>query len=467
VVLALVIAAVLVAGAGITVVTTQRTFLLDQVDQRLARSAPPAAGFFVRRNANGDVETGTTGTPGSAPLPAPRVEERTRLPNDLVDVYVAEVGTNGSTLHVFVPGRKGLGTPEVGVTQLSRLARTGQVVTVPARGAGGSFRVRVRAADTGYVVVGLSLAETTATVDRLTLVVGATAAVVLGLLALLGWWVVRLGVRPILRMTETADAITQGETDRRVDEGSTRTEAGRLGHAFNAMLDERQAAEDRLRRFVADASHELRTPLTSIRGYLDLYRRGALDERPALDDALRRVDQEAHRMSDMVEDLLLLARLDEGRELVHEDVDLERLLHDAVSDASAVQPERPIDLAVDASLVARGDEARLRQVVGAIVHNALVHTDRTARVRVCGHRVDDACVIEVHDDGPGMPQELVDRAFDRFVRGNAGRSRHAGSTGLGLAIADSVTQAHGGTISLRSRPGEGTSVRVVLPADVR
>jgi two-component system OmpR family sensor kinase len=321
--------------------------------------------------------------------------------------------------------------------------------------------VTTRAAS--HLVVALPLDRVEAATRRLVLVMLIAAAVIAGVLGLVCWWVVRLGLRPIRHMTDAADAIASGDLERRVAEMPARTEADRLGRALNMMLDQQQATEDRLRRFLADASHELRTPLTSIRGYMELYRRGGLRDRPTLDDAMRRVDQEAGRMHDLVEDMLLLARLDEGRPLEHSPVDLTILLRDAANDAAAVQPARPISIEVpDGTLVTTGDENRLRQVIAALLTNALVHTDGTVPVIIRGTRVNGSCVIEVEDGGSGMPPHLAARAFGRFVRGDASRARHHGGSGLGLSIVESVVSAHGGRVSLASQPGAGTTVRVEL-----
>jgi two-component system OmpR family sensor kinase len=315
----------------------------------------------------------------------------------------------------------------------------------------------------GYLVVALPLDRVDAATRQLVLVMLIAAAVIAGVLALVCWWVIRLGLRPIRHMTAAADAIAQGDLDRRVDPMPPRTEAERLGRALNVMLDQRQVTEARLRRFLADASHELRTPLTSIRGYTELYRRGGLNDAGTLDDAMRRVGQEAARMHDLVEDMLLLARLDEGRPLQRSRVDVAELLRDAANDASAVQPTRPITLDLpDTDLFTTGDENRLRQVVAALLTNALVHTEPSVAVVVRGCTDRATCVIEVEDAGSGMSADLADRAFGRFVRGDASRGRHHGGSGLGLAIVESVVTAHGGEVALQTRPGRGTTVRVVL-----
>jgi two-component system OmpR family sensor kinase len=271
-------------------------------------------------------------------------------------------------------------------------------------------------------------------------------------------------------MGETAGAIAAGDLTRRVDTANSETEVGRLGLALNAMLTqieqafaEREESEARLRRFVADASHELRTPLTSIRGYSELFRRGA-DERPEdLAKAMRRIEEEASRMGVLVDDLLLLARLDQGRHLEHVPVDLTRLAEDAVGDARTVSPERTFTFTPNGSVTVMGDEPRLRQVLANLVSNAYTHTPPASTVDIRVTRDDQSAVIEVADDGPGLTDEAAAHAFDRFWRADMSRTRARGGVGLGLAIVAAIAQAHGGEAAVESEPGHGATFRVRLP----
>jgi two-component system OmpR family sensor kinase len=215
---------------------------------------------------------------------------------------------------------------------------------------------------------------------------------------------------------------------------------------------------------VADASHELRTPLTSIRGYVDLLREGG--EEPAeRADMLRRMSSETGRMTDLVEDLLLLARLDAHRPLHQEPVDLRSLLEDAALDARVLQPDRPITLDIPGRdpLLVTGDALRLQQVVAALVHNALAHTDPTAAMRLAARLEEGTANVVVADQGAGMDEETAAHAFDRFVRGDGSRSRASGGAGLGLAIAQAIVEAHGGTLELETAPGEGSRFTITLP----
>jgi two-component system OmpR family sensor kinase len=318
--------------------------------------------------------------------------------------------------------------------------------------------------DGGRILVAVSLQQADATMDKVRLTVFGVGAGILLAIGLAGWWVLRLGLRPIAEVTEVADAITAGDRSRRLPVRDLRTEAGHLGRAFNVMLDEHQAGEDRLRRFVADASHELRTPVAAIRGFADLYRAGALDDPATLNEAMRRIGGESARMAGLVEDLLLLARLDEGRPLEAAPVDLSGVLRDAAFDASATHPTRTVTAEVVDDLTVVGDEARLRQVLANVVQNALTHAGADASVVVRGRRQGDLCIVEVADDGAGMPTEEAVMAFDRFWRADRSRARNANGAGLGLSIVRAITEAHGGRVALDSAPDRGTTVRVVLPA---
>ena len=271
-------------------------------------------------------------------------------------------------------------------------------------------------------------------------------------------------------MTRTAGEIAAGDLSQRVPEERPGTEASELGDALNSMMTtievaftEKEASEARLRRFVADASHELRTPVTTIRGYAELYRHGGLAESGDLDQAMRRTEQEAVRMASLVDDLLLLARLDEGRPLERHAVDLGVLGVDAAADGRAVAPDRVVTAEVTEGVTVDGDEDRLRQVLGNLIGNALVHTPAGTTVSVRVHHGGGRAVVEVHDDGPGMPEEVAARAFERFSRADTSRSRNGGGAGLGLAIVQAIVVAHGGDVHLASAPGTGTTVRVELP----
>jgi two-component system OmpR family sensor kinase len=302
------------------------------------------------------------------------------------------------------------------------------------------------------------------------MVVVATSVVTLLVVVLVVWFTIRRGLRPIDDMIATAGLIASGDLSHRVEHEDEVTEVGRLGRALNAMLARietsfaaKEASERRLRQFVADASHELRTPLTSIRGYAELYRSGAAASPAALERVMARIESEGARMGKLVEDLLLLARLDQGRPLQREPVDLVELVEDAVQDARVVDPGRPIALAHPADARVLGDADRLRQVVDNLLANARVHTEPGTAVHVAIAAQAGEVTLAVADEGPGIEPEAARRVFDRFYRVDTSRSRARGGSGLGLAIVASTIEAHGGRVALDSTPGRGTTVTVTLP----
>ena len=374
-------------------------------------------------------------------------------------------------------------------------ALAGRPITADAVKGPGRWRVLIANREGGgFVVVAASLDETDSTIERLQGIDLVVSIAVLLLLAVAGVATVRASLRPLVEIEQTAAAIAAGDLARRVPDRDPGTEVGRLGRAFNSMLaqiegafraraasetaarrseDAARASEERMRRFVADASHELRTPLTAIRGFAELYRQGAARDPAELERLMRRIEDQAARMGLLVEDLLLLARLDRQRPLELRPVDLLALAADAVNDARALQPERRIELeaggdgAPDGALVVLGDEPRLRQVVANLMANALSHTPagspvevraRTARPNGVPH-----ALLEVADHGPGLSPEQAERVFERFYRADPARSHADGGSGLGLAIVAALVAAHSGTVEVDSRPGRGASFRVLLP----
>ena len=332
--------------------------------------------------------------------------------------------------------------------------------------------------DGGTVIIGLPLADIDETVGQLWLIVGVIGGVVLAGAAALGVLLVRVAMRPLDRVVATATAVSRLPLDRdaalavRVPDADVdeRTEVGRVGASINRMLDHvgdalgsREASERTLRRFVSDASHELRTPLASIRGYSELVRRSGEAVPDPVGHALGRIESESVRMTGIVEDLLLLARLDEASPLGRADVDLTELLVTAVSDAQVAGPDHEWEVDVpEEPVVVTGDAARLHQVAMNLLANARRHTPPGTRVIGRLRTRAGTAVLEVEDDGPGIDPELQPSIFDRFVRGDASRARATGSTGLGLAIVRAVTTAHDGTAEVESVPGR-TVFRITLP----
>jgi two-component system OmpR family sensor kinase len=306
-----------------------------------------------------------------------------------------------------------------------------------------------------------------------------TGGILLLLLALGGRWLIGRGLAPLGEMAGTAHRITtQGDLTARMPDADESTEVGRLGWAINTMLDRIQQAfgarlrsEQKVRQFAADASHELRTPLTTIRGYAELYRQGALGP-DQLPDAMRRIEQEAHRMSTLVAELLELARLDRTSSLDLSETDLTAVVRDTVADARAVEPDRPVEAETPAGLIAVVDEARVRQVLANLLANVREHTPARTPVAVRLAQVRGGVALEVADAGPGMSAPDAARAFDRFHRGGdraepepqAGTDGSGGGSGLGLSIVQAIAVAHGGQATLESWPGRGTRVRIWLPS---
>jgi len=340
------------------------------------------------------------------------------------------------------------------------------------------------------LVVARSTATVTSQVSGIITVELITGGALLALLAVGGGWLIGRGLEPLDEMASTANQITsRGDLTARVADADDSTEVGRLGSAINTMLDRIQQAfgarlrsEQKVREFAADASHELRTPLTTIRGYAELYRQGALgpDQLPS---AMRRIEQEAQRMSTLVAELLELARLDRTSSLDLTETDLADVVRDAVADAAAVEPERPVRAEAPPRLVAVVDEPRIRQVLANLLGNVRAHTPVTTPVAVRLAPVTGGVLLEVADDGPGMSAEDAARAFDRFhraaerldgdadlgngeYRGSAAgrRESNGGGSGLGLSIVQAIARAHGGQATLESWPGGGTRVRVWLPS---
>jgi two-component system OmpR family sensor kinase len=356
---------------------------------------------------------------------------------------------------------------------------------VPDADGGDDWRVlAVPTADGRTFVAAVPLNGVDDTVSRLLVINGAVGATALGGVGLLAAWAVRRSLRPLRDVERTAEAIAAGDLSVRVPPADPRTEVGSLASSFNVMVDrfesaysaqqrsevEARASEGRMRRFVADASHELRTPLTSIRGFAELFRQGAADDPQRLAQVLRRIEDEASRMGLLVEDLLLLARLDQARPLRQEPVDLLAVAADVVHAATTVHArshEVRLHADTDRGLpVVVGDDARLHQVVTNLVGNAVAHTPAGTRVEVRVQRGQADVELEVRDDGPGMPPEVASRVFERFYRADSARTRTATATGsgLGLSIVAAIVAAHGGTVDVDSAPGRGSRFVVRLPA---
>jgi two-component system, OmpR family, sensor kinase len=459
-VLALTAVGLLLLG-GITYVE-QRSFELDRIDDQVRTALPAVAGALREQGAVAQprVPSGGGPPPGGAPgsgLPA--------------GTYGEQRTADGTRIasHVFDYGQEITADP-----RLPRDIPLGHVFTVNGEnGDENTYRVFAERDIRGdsITVVAAPLGEIDQRLNRLLAVESLVIAAVLLVLGLVAWAVVRVGLLPLDRMGHTAGAIAGGDLSHRVESTDPRTEVGRLGIALNAMLDrlelafrQREASENRLRRFIADASHELRTPLASIRGYAELFRMGAAQHPEEVGKAMRRIEDEAARMGVLVEDLLTLARLDEVAEAPHRPVDLAALAEDAVSDARATAPDRAIDLAAVRGTTVLGDAHQLRQVLANLLRNALVHTPPGTDIEVSVANGDGRVRLLVRDHGPGLPTGDADSIFERFWRAEGGRERGRAGAGLGLAIVAAIVDAHHGQVGAANAPDGGAVFSVELPA---
>ncbi|MGR0158757.1 sensor histidine kinase [Paenarthrobacter nitroguajacolicus] len=331
----------------------------------------------------------------------------------------------------------------------------------------------------GVMIIGLPLTPVDKVMEHAVLVVVGVGLLTLVLAFFIATWTVARSFRPLAKVEKTAAAIAAGDLSRRVEVDNPHTEVGRLGGSLNAMLAHieasfaaRAASEGRMRRFAADASHELRTPLVTIRGFSELYRHGALATKEDVAMAMGRIESEAKRMGSMVEDLLMLARLDEQRPLQLKPVDLQLLAHDAVVDTKASSGDRTITLtglesASPTAAPVQGDEAKLRQVIGNLVGNALRYTPEGSPIELAvGVRntpTGPVSVIEIRDHGPGIPEAETNKIFERFYRADTSRTRETGGSGLGLAIVAAIVGTHGGTVRVAETDGGGATLVVSLP----
>ena len=457
--LALVVCGLVVAD--VATYSALRRFMYDRIDAQLASARDSVVrtllvrdGRFVRAQLEQI----------SSIVPGVYVQVRDAGDNVLIATSGPQVGENPVL-------------PSQLVSSLPDGPNGGDVRTVPSSTGDGDYRVLVTPLGQGAIAVALPLDDTAATLRRLVRIELLVTVFVVGAAAAVGLWLVRLGLRPLADIERTADAISGGDLSHRVPvsptDGSSATEVGRLRRAFNVMLDridvafaEQREAEQRVRRFVADASHELRTPVAAVRAYAELYRRGAAERPDDLARVMRSIEDEAARMGVLVDDLLLLTRLDEGRPLERRQVDLGAVAADAVAAAKAVDPYRPLTLSVEGSVEVLGDRDRLRQVADNLLANVRAHTPPGSPADVVV-RADGDAVLEVADRGPGLPEDAAAQVFERFYRADPSRARDgaggAGGSGLGLSIVRAIAEAHGGTATVSARPGGGAVFSVRLP----
>jgi two-component system OmpR family sensor kinase len=471
----LTLAMALVAGllivAGYVVVRTTTHSMMSQLDEQLVQlsgARPPGrtrAGTPGAGDPGSATDTGGTGGPIST-------------------YYRGEIVYGALQTRVAPQLRDEAATPVLNEKLVQAALKDGRPRTVDSTDPDDHYRVIFRPdpRDGNVSVFGLPMKQVETLQHRSLTIVAIAIGSVLALLALITWWVQRLGIRPLKRMTATAADIAAGDDAAVLPAARSGTEAAELGVALNQMLTrvrtslaEREASEASLRRFVADASHELRTPVATIRGYAELYRAGALTDPSTLDAAMGRTEDEAIRMGNLVNDMLQLARLDHDRFDPSAEIDIDRqpVQFDAVvgaaeADFRAANPTAMLTVTTEPCTVS-GDHDRLYQVVSNLLNNTRVHTpDGTpARVSLAPDGAD--AVLTVHDDGPGMDNAAAAQAFDRFFRADRSRARASGGTGLGLAIVRAITEAHGGTATISSAvattpdAAHGTTVVIRLP----
>ncbi len=392
--------------------------------------------------------------------------------------------------------RSGSDKPTYPVYSLAEARKlNGTTFTVPSSDGGAAWRITILAPQSfdfnpaggplsaqtyeGFVVVGIPYEGLNLTMERLAVVIAGVAILTITLGTMIAYWTVTRSFKPLSRVEKTAAAIAAGDLSRRVDVENPATEVGRLSVSLNSMLAHiehafavRTASETKMRRFVADASHELRTPLVTIRGFSELYRHGALQTTEDVGTAMGRIESEAKRMGELVEDLLMLARIDEQRPLQLKPVDLLIIGHDAALDAAASARDRTfavvgLDGGPGTSAPGLGDDAKLRQVVTNLMGNALRYTPEGSPIEIMvGTRAEGAAtysVIKVRDHGPGISEEEAPRVFERFYRADSSRDRNTGGSGLGLAIVSAIVASHEGTVRLEHTPGGGATMAIELP----
>ena len=475
----LILGVIALAGAGlitadIVTYTSLHSFLVSRTDDFLD-TAHTSAESALRRPGGGPARSRQQ--PASEEGP-----DIGRLKATVPGLFVQVRRANGSIVAAGgtpqLSGAKETPPPRLPKTIVLRSRQGADRVgyfTVPAVSGGARYRVRasIDPGSNGYtLIVATPLSSVDSTLHRLVLVELLVTLAVLGGVALLGLWVIRVGLRPLTEIGATAATIAAGDLSHRVAREDERTEVGRLGLALNAMLTQienafnaREASERKLRRFVADASHELRTPLAAVRAYAELFSRGAAQRPDDLERSMAGISRESERMSLLVDDLLLLARLDEGRPLASEPVELHDVVAESVETARMLEPERLISCRL-AEATVLGDRNRLRQVVDNLLANVRAHADRAASVDVLLARSDGVARLTVADSGPGLRPEQAEHVFERFYRADSSRGRAAGGAGLGLSIVAAVTEAHGGRASASAGRDGGAVFTIELPLAV-
>ena len=473
------VAAFGIGGSDFAANAELRGFLIRQVDSQLSSVAGGTVSRLVRAgiapNTDDSMMT-TEGSPSSTvQSTAPEFHPVTPLRGvptatavTLLDPTGVILGQLGGDI-----SNEGSQATFTGMT-LAEVARTkGKAFTVNTEHPHASTRAIafVLPSNLGSVVISVSLNSVERTLHELSWLFLLISIAVLLLIGLISRWLITLSLKPLLEVEVIAAAIADGDLSARLPELQPSTEVGRLTQSLNTMLGrieesfaQKNASESKLRRFVADASHELRTPLTAIRGFAELHRQGAVTGEVKVKELVGRIEKESIRMGSLVEDLLLLARMDEARPNALEPVDLTHLIEESVASARAAGPDHPITLEVPEDLYVLGDTKRIHQALGNLLANARTHTPSGTRISVIANSTEFETSIAVKDAGPGLSAQDQTRIFERFFRVDPSRARHAGEgSGLGLSIVDAVMRAHGGKVSVSSELGKGATFTLHFP----
>ena len=459
---AMVLTAVAISASDFAANAALRSYLISQVDKELIEISSGSLLRLDRAGIESEISDENSDSPFTEFRPLRGVPTSASV--SLLDIDGKLIGRIGGDL-----SQKQIAVFGMSVDQVK--AKGTAPFTIEGQGDDPDVRAVVQILPTGLgsVVVANSLADVDRTLQRLGfffLILGLIALTAVGLVSR---WIIAISLKPLEQVEETAEAIAGGDLSARLPAAKPDTEVGRLTTALNTMLarieesfEARVNSESKLRRFVADASHELRTPLTAIRGFAELHRQGAVVGEENTKELVGRIEKESIRMSTLVEDLLLLARLDQSREMTQEPVDLNTLLTEAVASAKAAGPNHLIELSLpSAEVFVLGDSQRIHQVVANLLANARTHTPDDSQIKVALNQGIAETIISVSDNGPGLSEDDQERIFERFFRADPSRARTSGEgSGLGLSIVDAVMQAHGGYVSVQSKLGDGATFKL-------
>ena len=466
--------AVAIVASDLAAQTAFRTFLVAQVDAQLENVAGGSilrldrAGIYTNRDDQNGKETNESNEPLFKPF-EPLRDVPSEISVTLLDANGVVMGTIGGSQS---PNQ--IQTLITGMTPGDVAVHNDKPYTLRSKGSASDYRIlaRLLPSNTGSVITSVSLSGVDKSIHQLRFLFLGVGFIVLLLLAFVSRRVIGVSLKPLTQVEKTAEAFARGDFSARLPEATGDTEVAHLTSALNQMLgriEESFAAkvesESKLRRFVADASHELRTPLTAIRGFAELHRQGAIKGEEKTAELVRRIEQESIRMSTLVEDLLLLARLDQSREMEKDPVDLHTLVKEAVASAQAAGPNHPISLSLPSEdLFVLGDSHRIHQVIANLLANARTHTPEGTPIAIALTHSGSEITIAVSDQGPGLSKEDQERIFERFYRADPSRVRNGGEgSGLGLSIVDAVMKAHGGRVTVDSELGKGATFTLYFP----